>query len=116
MSDKPVRVRIAPSPTGDPHVGTAYIGLFDYAFAHHNHGQFILRLEDTDRERYRESSAHNILEALHWLGIDPDEGPEIGGPVGPYIQSERLALYKAVRGTAHRRRTTPTTASARKSG
>lgn len=75
-------------------MGTAYIGLFDYAFAHHHEGQFVLRLEDTDRERYRESSAHNILEALQWLGITPDEGPEIGGPVGPYIQSERLALYK----------------------
>ena len=94
MNDTPVRVRIAPSPTGDPHVGTAYIGLFDYAFAHHEGGQFVLRLEDTDRERYRESSASAILEALQWLGINPDEGPEIGGPVGPYVQSERLAIYR----------------------
>ena len=94
MTNTPVRVRIAPSPTGDPHVGTAYMGLFNYAFAHHFGGQFILRLEDTDRERYRESSAHNILDSLKWLGILPDEGPEIGGAVGPYIQSERLAIYR----------------------
>jgi glutamyl-tRNA synthetase len=94
MTDTTVRVRIAPSPTGDPHVGTAYIGLFNYAFAHHHGGAFLLRLEDTDRERYKESSAHAILEALTWLGINPDEGPEIGGPVGPYIQSERLAIYR----------------------
>ena len=94
MTEKPVRVRIAPSPTGDPHVGTAYIGLFDYVFARQHGGQFILRLEDTDRERYRESSAHAILEAMDWLHLSPDEGPEIGGPVGPYIQSERLAIYR----------------------
>lgn len=89
-----VRVRIAPSPTGDPHVGTAYIGLFDYVFARQHGGHFVLRLEDTDRERYRESSAHAILEAMAWLHLSPDEGPEIGGPAGPYIQSERLAMYR----------------------
>ena len=94
MTDRPVRTRIAPSPTGDPHVGTAYIGLFDYVFAHQHGGQFVLRLEDTDRERYRESSSRAILEALAWLHLAPDEGPEIGGPVGPYIQSERVAIYR----------------------
>ncbi|HOF89597.1 MAG TPA: glutamate--tRNA ligase family protein, partial [Armatimonadota bacterium] len=93
MTDTPVRVRIAPSPTGDPHVGTAYMGLFNYAFARHHGGQFILRLDDTDRERFNATSAHAILEALRWLGLQPDEGPEIGGPYGPYVQSERLALY-----------------------
>lgn len=94
MVETTVRVRIAPSPTGDPHVGTAYIGLFDYAFAHHHGGQFIMRLDDTDRERYSEASAHAILDALKWLGLTPDEGPEVGGPCGPYVQSERTALYK----------------------
>jgi len=89
-----VRVRIAPSPTGDPHIGTAYMALLNYAFAHHEGGQFILRLEDTDRERYRERSVQAILSALEWLGIPPDEGPIIGGPVGPYVQSERLAIYR----------------------
>ncbi|MHB9026878.1 MAG: glutamate--tRNA ligase [Armatimonadota bacterium] len=94
MTEKTVRVRVAPSPTGDPHVGTAYIGLFDYAFSHHHGGKFVLRLEDTDRERYQESSAHAILEAMRWLGITPDEGPEIGGDYGPYVQSERLPIYQ----------------------
>lgn len=94
MTDTTIRTRIAPSPTGDPHVGTAYIGLFDYAMARQAGGQFILRLEDTDRERYSESSAHAILDALRWLGITPDESPEVGGPVGPYVQSERLAIYR----------------------
>ncbi len=94
MNDKITRVRIAPSPTGDPHVGTAYIGLFDYVFAHQNGGKFILRLEDTDRERYKESSAKSILDAMHWLGLTPDEDPEKGGEYGPYIQSERIDIYK----------------------
>ena len=94
MNEKPVRVRIAPSPTGDPHIGTAYMGLFDYAFARQSGGQFILRIEDTDRERYNETSERAILEALEWLGLRPDEGPGIGGPVGPYVQSERLPIYR----------------------
>jgi glutamyl-tRNA synthetase len=93
MTAPPIRVRIAPSPTGDPHVGTAYIGLFNYAFAHHHGGQFLLRIEDTDRERFSESSAQAILDALSWLALSPDEGPGLGGPVGPYVQSERLPLY-----------------------
>jgi glutamyl-tRNA synthetase len=90
----PPRVRIAPSPTGDPHVGTAYIGLFNYVFARKHGGQFILRIEDTDRVRSSESSERAILAALRWLGLSWDEGPDVGGPHGPYRQSERLDLYK----------------------
>src|SRR5690242_20420651 len=90
----PPRVRIAPSPTGDPHVGTAYIGLFNYVFARKHGGKFILRIEDTDRVRSSESSERAILSALRWLGLRWDEGPDIGGPFGPYRQSERLELYK----------------------
>lgn len=90
----PPRVRIAPSPTGDPHVGTAYIGLFNYVFARKHGGKFILRIEDTDRVRSSDSSERAILSALRWLGLTWDEGPDIGGPFGPYRQSERLELYK----------------------
>ena len=89
-----VRTRIAPSPTGDPHVGTAYVALFNYAFARHNGGQFILRIEDTDRERSSAASEAMIFEALRWLGLEWDEGPDIGGPVGPYRQSERTSIYR----------------------
>ncbi|HXW60408.1 MAG TPA: glutamate--tRNA ligase [Myxococcota bacterium] len=91
---RPIRVRIAPSPTGDPHVGTAYVALFNYAFAKSNKGQFILRIEDTDRLRSTKESESAILAALSWLGIHWDEGPDIGGPYGPYRQSERLAIYQ----------------------
>jgi glutamyl-tRNA synthetase len=90
----PPRVRIAPSPTGDPHVGTAYIALFNYAFARHSGGSFILRIEDTDRERYTPGSEEAILAALRWLGLEWDEGPDVGGPNGPYRQSERSAIYR----------------------
>jgi glutamyl-tRNA synthetase len=90
----PVRLRIAPSPTGDPHVGTAYISLFDLAFARRHGGQFILRIEDTDRVRFLSESEQNIFEYLRWLGLEWDEGPDVGGPYGPYRQSERLPLYK----------------------
>src|SRR5512135_1987256 len=89
-----VRTRIAPSPTGDPHVGTAYVALFNYAFARGNGGQFILRIEDTDRERSSPASEGMIFEALHWLGLRWDEGPDVGGPCGPYRQSERTAIYQ----------------------
>ena len=89
-----VRVRVAPSPTGDPHVGTAYQALFNYAFARQNGGRFILRIEDTDRERSHEASESAILGSLRWLGLDWDEGPDVGGPRGPYRQSERLPLYR----------------------
>jgi len=89
-----VRTRIAPSPTGDPHVGTAYVALFNYALARKHGGQFILRIEDTDRERTSQASEAMIFEALHWLGLQWDEGPDVGGPCGPYRQSERTAIYR----------------------
>lgn len=93
-TEKPPRVRIAPSPTGDPHVGTGYIALFNYVFARKHAGRFILRVEDTDRERSSRSSEVAIFQALRWLGLDWDEGPDKGGSFGPYRQSERLAIYQ----------------------
>lgn len=89
-----VRVRIAPSPTGDPHVGTAYMALFNLIFARHFGGKFILRIEDTDRTRSRPEYEENIYKALHWAGIQWDEGPDVGGPYAPYRQSERYAIYR----------------------
>lgn len=89
-----VRTRIAPSPTGDPHVGTLYIALFNYVFSRHFGGKFILRIEDTDQSRSLPIYEKNIFEALAWGNISWDEGPDIGGPYGPYRQSERLAIYK----------------------
>jgi glutamyl-tRNA synthetase len=89
-----VRVRIAPSPTGDPHVGTAYMALFNMIFAKHHQGKFILRIEDTDRSRSRPEYEQNIYKALSWCGIRWDEGPDIGGSHGPYRQSERFDIYK----------------------
>lgn len=89
-----VRVRIAPSPTGDPHVGTAYMALFNLIFARHHKGKFVLRIEDTDRTRSRPEYEQNIYTALHWCGIRWDEGPDVGGPYGPYRQSERFDIYK----------------------
>ncbi|OLO04379.1 MULTISPECIES: glutamate--tRNA ligase [Salinicola] len=88
-----VRTRIAPSPTGDPHVGTAYIALFNLCFARQHGGQFILRIEDTDRQRSTAESEQMILDSLRWLGLDWDEGPDVGGPHGPYRQSERGDIY-----------------------
>jgi len=89
-----VRVRLAPSPTGPPHVGNAYIGLFDYVFARQTGGSFILRIEDTDRERSTRESEEAILKAFRWVGLEWDEGPDVGGPYAPYRQSERLELYR----------------------
>jgi glutamyl-tRNA synthetase len=89
-----VRVRIAPSPTGDPHVGTSYIALFNLVFARRFGGQFILRIEDTDRTRSRPEYETSIFEALRWCGLQWDEGPDIGGPYGPYRQSERTEIYQ----------------------
>jgi glutamyl-tRNA synthetase len=89
-----VRVRIAPSPTGDPHVGTAYMALFNLIFARRFKGQFILRIEDTDQSRSRPEYETNIYKALQWAGIRWDEGPDIGGAFGPYRQSERTAIYQ----------------------
>jgi glutamyl-tRNA synthetase len=90
----PARTRVAPSPTGDPHVGTAYQSLFNYALAHQTGGQFLLRLEDTDQARLNVESERRIYEALAWVGLTPDEGPEQGGPHAPYRQSERLPIYQ----------------------
>ena len=91
-----VRVRVAPSPTGDPHVGTAYMSLFNLAFARQQGGQFLLRVEDTDRARFRADSEQQVYDTLAWLGLDWDEGPDRGGPYGPYRQSERLDTYRPV--------------------
>jgi glutamyl-tRNA synthetase len=88
------RLRVAPSPTGDPHVGTAYMSLFNLAFARQQGGQFVLRIEDTDRARFREDSEQQVFDTLHWLGLQWDEGPDIGGPFAPYRQSERLDTYQ----------------------
>ncbi len=92
MPDK-IRLRIAPSPTGDPHVGTAYMALFNKAFAHRRGGVVALRIEDTDQTRYNEGSEQEILKSLEWLGLTPDEGPGIGGEYGPYVQTQRRSLY-----------------------
>ena len=94
MTERRVRVRVAPSPTGDPHVGTAYQALFNYVFAKQQSGVFILRIEDTDRARSTRQSEDAILASLKWLGLQWDEGPDIGGPHGPYRQSERTELYR----------------------
>ncbi|WP_150304273.1 glutamate--tRNA ligase [Pseudomonas saliphila] len=89
-----VRTRIAPSPTGDPHVGTAYIALFNQCFARQHGGKFVLRIEDTDQVRSTTESEKQILDSLRWLGLEWDEGPDVGGPHGPYRQSERSAIYQ----------------------
>lgn len=89
-----VRTRIAPSPTGDPHVGTAYIALFNRCFAQQHGGQFVLRIEDTDQTRSTARSEQDILQALRWLGLDWAEGPDNGGPHGPYRQSQRSDIYR----------------------
>ncbi len=124
-----VRVRFAPSPTGDPHIGNIRTVVFNWLFARQHGGQFILRIEDTDRTRYKPGSVETIMEGLRWLGLDWDEGPSleelqragvedaekyaVGGPYGPYIQSERLHLYREIaeelieRGWAYRCNCTP---------
>lgn len=93
-----VRTRIAPSPTGNPHVGTAYMALFNLAFARRNMGSMILRIEDTDRERSTSESESAILDSLRWLGIEWDEGPDKPGKFGPYRQSERLEIHQSIVG------------------
>jgi glutamyl-tRNA synthetase len=98
MSEGKVRVRYAPSPTGYPHVGNIRTALFNWLFARHSGGSFIVRIEDTDVNRKVEGAVEAILDGLRWLGIDWDEGPEVGGSYGPYFQSQRLDLYhKAAR-------------------
>jgi glutamyl-tRNA synthetase len=124
-----VRVRFAPSPTGEPHIGNIRTVVFNWLFARQNEGQFILRIEDTDRQRYQPETIPVIMDGLRWLGMDWDEGPSqqelersgvedpgacaVGGPRGPYIQSERLDMYRQVaealieRGRAYRCNCTP---------
>ena len=89
-----VRTRVAPSPTGDPHVGTAYIALFNLCFARRHGGKFILRVEDTDQQRSSKSSEQKIFDSLRWLGLEWDEGPDVGGEFGSYRQSERSEIYQ----------------------
>ncbi len=88
-----VRVRMAPSPTGSPHVGLARTALFNWAFARHHGGTFVLRIEDTDKERNTQESLDAVIEVMQWLGLDWDEGPGVGGPFAPYLQSERAHLH-----------------------
>jgi len=94
MTTSGVRVRIAPSPTGEPHVGTVYIALFNYLFAKKMGGEFILRIEDTDATRSTPEFEQKVLDALRWAGLDWKEGPDVGGPYGPYRQSERKDIYR----------------------
>ena len=88
-----VRVRMAPSPTGSPHVGMIRTALFNWAFARHHGGTFVFRIEDTDKERSTDESLTAIIDLMRWLGLDWDEGPEVGGPYAPYFQSQRSDLY-----------------------
>lgn len=94
MPDHDVRVRIAPSPTGEVHIGTIWLAQFDWLLARQHGGTFVLRLEDTDQKRFVAGSADRVNEALAWYGFPPDESPERGGPYAPYVQSQRLDLYK----------------------
>ena len=89
-----VRVRFAPSPTGPFHIGGARSALFNYLMAKHTNGKFVVRIEDTDRKRSTSESEENIKEALKWLGITWDEGIDVGGPDGPYRQTDRLPIYQ----------------------
>lgn len=93
MHDKPVRVRFAPSPTGHTHIGSGRTALYNYLFAKQNGGTFILRIEDTDQKRYVQGAEQELIDSLHWLGITWEEGPEVGGPHGPYYQTQRKEIY-----------------------
>src|SRR5512135_1328609 len=95
LSAEHMRVRFAPSPTGHLHVGNARTALFNWLMARGSGGTFILRIEDTDGERSTRESEAAILEDLRWLGLQWDEGPDVGGPAGPYRQSERMSIYRA---------------------
>jgi glutamyl-tRNA synthetase len=101
LEPRQVRLRFAPSPTGSLHVGSVRSGLFNWAFARHFGGTFVLRIEDTDQARNLEDGASSLLASLRWLGIDWDEGPEVGGPFGPYIQSKRLDVYADIAARLH---------------
>ena len=93
MANRPIKVRFAPSPTGDLHVGNIRTALFDWAYARHTGGIFLFRIEDTDRSRVTDEYIAAAIDTLKWLGLNWDEGPEVGGPHGPYLQSERLDIY-----------------------
>ena len=93
-----VRVRFAPSPTGQPHIGNIRTALFNWLFARHHGDRFILRVEDTDQARLVPGAVESILDGLRWLNIDWDEGPEVDGPYGPYLQSQRLEVYHGLAG------------------
>src|SRR5438105_2080499 len=92
--EKKIRLRFPPSPTGPLHIGNARTILFNYLFAKQHNGETVLRIEDTDKERSRIEWVQNIIDELHWLGIDWNEGPDIGGPHSPYKQSQRTDVYK----------------------
>ena len=92
-AESQVRVRFAPSPSGDLHVGNIRTALYDWAFARHTGGTFVLRIEDTDQSRVTPAYIASALDTLRWLGLEWDEGPEADGPYGPYLQSERLGRY-----------------------
>ena len=94
MTLNPVRVRFAPSPTGHTHLGSGRTALYNYLLARQTGGQFILRIEDTDQKRFVPNAEEELIESLHWLGLSWDEGPDVGGPYGPYRQSERREIYQ----------------------
>src|SRR5918998_4767999 len=94
MEDEKIRVRYAPSPTGRLHVGGVRTALFNWLFARKNGGTFVLRIEDTDLERSTEESVEQLKRSLRWIGLEWEEGPEFGGPYGPYRQTERFGLYR----------------------
>jgi len=100
-SDRPVRVRMAPSPTGSPHVGLARTALYNWAFARHHGGTFVFRIEDTDKERNTQESYDSLIDLMRWLGLAWDEGPLVGGAHGPYRQSERSEIYADVLSRLH---------------
>src|SRR5947209_4796657 len=90
-----VRTRFAPSPTGFLHIGGVRTALFNWLLARHHGGQFLLRIDDTDQERHVEGAVPEVLDGFGWMGLDWDEGPEVGGPHGPYFQSQRAGHYRA---------------------
>ena len=100
----PVRVRFAPSPTGYLHIGGARTALLNWLWARHTGGKFVLRIEDTDQERSTDEAVRAILDGMRWLGLDWDEGPDVGGPFGPYFQMQRKDLYHLYK---HKRRLAP---------
>jgi glutamyl/glutaminyl-tRNA synthetase len=94
MIENSIRVRFAPSPTGYLHIGGLRTALYNYLFAKNQNGKIVLRIEDTDRKRFVEGAVDNLIETLNWIGINFDEGPVSGGALGPYFQSDRIAIYR----------------------